>query len=413
MRLVGTSGHIDHGKSTLVHALTGIHPSRLPEEQARGMTIDLGYAWLDHPDGSRLGIVDVPGHEKLVKNMVAGATGFELALWVVDARESVMPQSREHLAILDLLGARSLIPVITKADAAEPGQVAAARADVHALLAEVMISVQPVHVVDSVSGRGIAELRQALFDSCRGGQEGRGEPPYLAIDRVFSLKGIGTVVTGTLARGRLAEGDQVAVTSQSGTWRIRSLTNHHHRVAQIGAGHRVGVNLAALAADQVRRGDVLVAPDHPYRGRWLNARLRWVPGARTEWKHGARLLFYAGCVEQGCRVWGLERDGPEWWAQLELGEETCFYPGQRFILRGTSPLATVGGGEVMDLAPERARRLTRAERVAYALRLRGEPGLAAYLAEAPTPVADIGSLARRWLLPERDIVREAEASRAL
>jgi selenocysteine-specific elongation factor len=411
MRLIGTAGHIDHGKSTLVEALSGIHPSHLPEEHARGMTIDLGYAYLDHPDGYRLGIVDVPGHEKLVRNMVAGATGFSLALWVVDARESVMPQSREHLQILDLLGVRSLIPVVTKAELASEDQIAATRRDVEALLRGVGIPVRSLHLVDSLSGRGIAGLKQAIFACCGGDGDAEDRAlPYLPIDRVFSARGIGTVVTGTLTRGRLAEGDHVAFASRPGRWRVRSLHNHSTRVPEIGSGHRVGVNLAGLGADAVRRGDVLVVPDHPYTGRFLNVRLRWVEGAPLEWKHGVRLLFYAGCTEMECRLWGVEREGNATWAQVELREEAPFFPGQRFILRNTNPLTTIGGGEVLDLAPDRPRRVIPAERTAYGLRERGEAWLGAYLAGAREPVLALAALAHRWMVPEDDLHRQVDAS---
>jgi len=415
MRLIGTAGHIDHGKSTLVEALTGTHPSRLPEERARGMTIDLGYAHLDHPGGYKLGIVDVPGHEKLVRNMVAGATGFELALWVVDAREGVMPQSVEHLQILELLGVRALVPVVTKVDLATAEQVADARRGMDALLGASSLRLRPPHVVDSVSGRGIAELRATILAAC-GGEEDAGDPalPYLPVDRVFSVKGAGTVVTGTLVRGRLAEGDHVAVSSQPGSWRVRSLTNHHARVAAIGAGHRVGVNLAGVEPDAVRRGDVLIAPAHPHAGRFVNVRLRWVPGAPAEWRHGARLLFYTGCSEAECRLWGVARDGDdEIWAQVELPRTAPFFPGQRFLLRGTSPLATVGGGEVLDVAPDRPRRVTAAERAAYGRRARRAPALEAYLAGGGAPVVDLDVLAARWMAPAAELRREAEGSGTL
>lgn len=425
MRLIGTAGHIDHGKSTLVQALSGIHPSHLPEEHARGMTIDLGYAHLDHPDGYRLGIVDVPGHEKLVKNMVAGATGFELALWVVDAREGVMPQSLEHLQILDLLGVHALLPVVTKADLATAEQIAATRREVEALLGQFRVPVRPLHAVDSVSGRGIPELRAAILAACRdAGGAGDPAPAYLPVDRVFSVKGIGTVVTGTLVRGRLAEGDQVALASarasHPGPWRVRSLHNHHARVAAIGAGHRVGVNLAGLDADAVRRGDVLVAPGYPHAGRFVNARIRWVADAPAEWAHGARLLFYAGCSEVECRLWGLVRDvenadrddagGDAAWAQIELPRAAPFFPSQRFILRSTNPLATVGGGEVLDVAPDRRRRVTPAEQTVYALRARGAPALDGYLAGGAAPVLDVAALADRWMVPAAELRQEAEQS---
>ena len=358
-----------------------------------------------------IGTSTIPRHEKLVKNMVAGATGFSLALWVVDARESVMPQSREHLHILDLLGVRSLIPVITKADLATEDQIAATRRDVEALLRDAEIRAEPLHLVDSASGRGIAGLKQAIFTCCRDGDdaEDRGLP-YLPVDRVFSVRGIGTVVTGTLVRGRLAEGDHVAFAGQPGSWRVRSLHNHSAPVAEIGAGHRVGVNLAGLGADATRRGAVLVAPWHPYAGRFLNVRLRWVEGAPREWKHGVRLLFHAGSTEVECRLWGVEPEGSAAWAQVELRSELPFFPGQRFILRNTNPLTTVGGGEVLDLAPDRPRRLSPAERTAYALRERGGAWLAAYLEGAREPVLDLAALARRWMVPEGRLRRDAEAS---
>lgn len=410
VRLIGTAGHIDHGKSALVEALTGIRPSHLPEEHAREMTIDLGYAYLEHPDGYKLGVVDVPGHERLVRNMVAGATGFELALWVVDARESVMPQSREHLQILDLLGVRCLIPVLTKADLASEEQIARARDEAASLLRGVRAWVEPLQVVDSLSGRGIAALQHSIFALCREHEDPDNDAPlYLPIDRAFTLKGIGTVVTGTLMRGRLAEGDQVSISSAPNAWRVRSLNNHHTRVREIGAGHRVGVNLAGLGADAVRRGDTLVAPDHPYTGRFLNVRLELVDGAPLEWKHGLRVLFHAGATEMECRLWGLVCEGETLWAQVELPREMHFFPRQRFILRGTNPRVAVGGGEVLDLAPDRPRRVTPAERSAYGARERGEPWLAAYFA-GDEGVFRSAALARRWMVPEAELIREAAQS---
>lgn len=411
MRLIGTAGHIDHGKSTLVHALTGIHPSHLPEEHAREMTIDLGYAYLEHPGGYRLGVVDVPGHERLVRNMVAGATGFELALWVVDARESVMPQSREHLQILDLLGVRCLVPVLTKADLVDDGQIARARGEAGALLRGVRTRVEPLHVVDSRTGRGIAELREAIFALCRE-QVGADEDalPYLPVDRAFSLRGIGTVVTGTLMRGRLAEGQQVSISSVPGSWRVRSLNNHHARVREIEAGHRVGINVAGLDAGAVRRGDTLVAPHHPHTARFLNVRLHMVDGAPAEWKHGVRVLFHAGATETEARLWGVVADSDASWAQVELPREMHFFPGQRFILRGTNPLVTVGGGEVLDLAPDRPRRVTPAERTVYALRGEGKPWLAAWFGGGSRGAVRASVLARRWMVPEAELIRDAEGS---
>jgi selenocysteine-specific elongation factor len=414
MRLIGTAGHVDHGKSTLVRALTGIDPMRLAEERERGMTLQLGYAHLDHPDGWRLGVVDVPGHERLVRTMVAGATGFRLALWVVDAGEGVMPQSVEHLRILELLGVRALVPVVTRADLAEAERTAATCAAVDALLATAAVRALPRHVVDSVSGRGIDALRGALLDACRGDETGDADAPaYLPIDRAFTLRGAGTVVTGTLARGRLAEGDRVALASLPGTWRVRALHQHHARVDSVGPGERVAVNLAGVDADALSRGDTLTAPDYPYAARRMNVRLHPLADARTEWKHGMRLRIHAGCWEAECRVWGAERDGDAWWAQVEIPAARPFFAGQRFILRATAPRATVGGGEVLDLAPARPRRVAPAEREAYAARGRGEPWLGPWMRSTESTAVPLPALARRWMLPARVLLADAEADPSL
>jgi selenocysteine-specific elongation factor len=268
--------------------------------------------------------------------------------------------------------------------------------------------------VDSLSGRGIPELKQTLFATCREHAEpDADELPYLPIDRVFSVRGAGTVVTGTLMRGRLAEGVRVALAPRAESWRVRSLNSHHTRVVEIGAGNRVGVNLSGVEVAAVRRGDTLVAADYPYVGRFLNVRLRLLESAPPAWKHGLRVLLYAGCFEVQCRVWGVTRDEGLVWAQVELPRELPFFPGQRFILRNTNPLTTIGGGEVLDLAPDRPRRVTPAERAAYRRRVRGEPWLAAYLAGARDPVLDLAVLARRWMVPGAELGRQAATSAEL
>lgn len=412
MRLVGTAGHIDHGKSTLVHALTGIHPAHLPEEHAREMTIDLGFAYLDHPAGYRLGIVDVPGHEALVRNMVAGATCFEIALWVVDAREGMMPQSREHLHILELLDVRCILPVLTKVDLASPEQVESARNQVRTALRHLGVRARPVHLVDSLSGRGIAELKRQILELSRGAELGSAAPCYLPIDRAFPLKGVGTVVTGTLMRGRLKEGDQVAISSLPGTWRVRSLNNHHTRVGEIASGHRVGINLAGVHADAVRRGDTLTSPAYPYTGRFINTRLHLLEGTPLKWKHGLRVRFHAGTAETEGRLWDLAEEDGTVWAQVELPHAMSFFREQRFILRSTNPLVTVGGGEVLDIEPDRPRRVTATERHAYRVRAQGEAWLTAYLAGGYGP-RSVAGLARRWMVPVGELIRQAEASESV
>ena len=211
MVLIGTAGHVDHGKSTLVEALTGINPMHLPEERRRELTIELGFAYLEHPEGYTIGIVDVPGHEKLVKTMISGASGFQIALWVVDAREGLMPQSLEHLDVLRLLRVPKIIPVVTKAGLATDQEI---RETVDAVQ---QLAGGPVQIVDSINKSGIASLKEALFEACRAFISDRSRiaaPPYMPIDRCFVLKGVGTVVTGTLVRGELKEGDSVSLSSQ-------------------------------------------------------------------------------------------------------------------------------------------------------------------------------------------------------
>lgn len=412
MPVIGTAGHIDHGKTTLIHALTGINPSRLPEEHARGMTIDLGYAHVLHPAGFRISFVDVPGHDGLVRNMVAGATGFELALWVVDAVEGMMPQSLEHLRIMELLGVAITVPVVTKADAATPAQRAATAGLVEQLLRRSNMASTPVHVVDSVSRRGIPDLLQTIFmlTAQRKRTGVADEPPYLPVDRVFTLKGVGTVITGTLLRGRLAVGAQVALTSQAGTVRVRTLSHHHAPAMAAEAGQRIGVNIAGLAADGVRRGDVLLGPGHPYHARVVNVQLRWLPGLGHDCRHGERMLFYTGCTEVECRIWDARSAGSSGSAQVELPQELSFHPAQRFVLRSGTPLTTVGGGEVVDLQPDRKRRVTEAERAAYTALADGTSFLERYLTERRVIACDLASLACRWMRPQGDLQREAERS---
>jgi selenocysteine-specific elongation factor len=411
MILVGTSGHVDHGKSTLVEALTGINPVHLPEEFERGLTIELGFAHIPHPDGYVLGIVDVPGHERLVRTMISGATGFQLALWVIDAREGVMPQSLEHLEVLDLLGAARVLPVVTKADLATEDQVAATVAAAEAELEKTGLGRFPTQVVDSVSGRGIDALRNALFEACRSLEtdpERLNAPAFMPIDRSFVLKGVGTVVTGTLVRGRLEAGTSVETASAPGdAWRIRSLHNHNTQVAAIAAGHRVGVQLHGVRPGGVARGDILVAADYPYRSDRLNAELRLLPGKTFRLKHGVRALFLAASYEMECRLWGARESGGRLWAQVQLPQETCFYPEERFVLRSTNPLATVGGGIVRDLEPDRLRRLTDPELALY-----GGGDLADYV-RASGGIFEAGELEVRWMRPEGSVQADVGKDPAL
>ena len=394
MVLIGTAGHVDHGKSTLVEALTGINPMHLPEERRRELTIELGFAYLEHPEGYTIGIVDVPGHEKLVKTMISGASGFQIALWVVDAREGLMPQSLEHLDVLRLLRVPKIIPVVTKAGLATDQEI---RETVDAVQ---QLAGGPAQIVDSINKSGIASLKEALFEACRAFISDRSRnaaPPYMSIDRCFVLKGVGTVVTGTLVRGELKEADSVALSSgpsgPSGMvqYRIRSLHNHNALVSRVAAGHRVGVRLHGLKAEDAPRGAVLVAPGYPWRSRALNVQLELLPEAAFRWKPGLRALFLAASFEMECRLWGLVESEGTNWIQIQLPREACFYSGQPFILRSTNPMITIGGGTIVDIAPDRPRRVTDAEqhRERY------------FEISRPT-VFEAAALARKWMFtPEQ------------
>jgi selenocysteine-specific elongation factor len=291
--------------------------------------------------------------------MISGAAGFQIALWIVDAREGLMPQSMEHLDILRLLRVSRIIPVITKAGLATDQEI---RETADAILNLVE---GPPQIVDSINKTGIGELQDRLIAECRALMANdttlTEAPAYMPIDRSFVLKGVGTVVTGTLVRGELREGDSVSLSSNAAAYRIRSLHNHTTPVSRITAGHRVGVHLHGLKADDAQRGDVLVASGYPWRSQYLNVQFELLPGTAFRWKPGLRALFLAASFESECRLWGMVQTDHSAWCQVHLPSEACFYPGQRFVLRSTNPLTTVGGGTVMDIAPDRPRRVTEPE----------------------------------------------------
>ena len=388
MVLIGTSGHVDHGKSTLVEALTGINPMHLPEEHRRELTIELGFAHLQHPDGYQVGIIDVPGHEKLVKTMISGASGFQVALWTVDAREGLMPQSLEHLDVLKLLGVPHILPVITKAGLATENQIRDTEKSM------IHLTPGPVHVVDSLAGFGIPGLRETIFAVCRSvvSSRLRTELPYMPVDRCFVLKGVGVVITGTLVCGELRTGQSVSLSSREGEYRIRSLHNHNAVVDRIASGHRVGVHLNGLKLEDTRRGDVLVTPGYPCRSRYLNVTLDLLKSPVFRWKPGLRAHFLAGSFESECRLWGLVESDTGTWAQIHLPEESCFYFGQRFILRSTNPLVTVGGGTIVDIAPDRPRRV-----------MDPEQHRSRYFELSRPAVFDVAALARKWMSPPQEV----------
>jgi selenocysteine-specific elongation factor len=367
---LGTAGHIDHGKTALVNVLTGRNTDRLPEERSRGISIELGYAPLELPSGRRLSVVDVPGHERFVRTMVAGASGVDMFLLCVAADDGVMPQTREHMAVLRQLGVSEGVVAVTKADLVEPELAAEEVAD--------LVPGAPLVAVSARTGAGLDELRAALDEvSARlPGRAGAGGEPRLHVDRSFTLRGIGTVVTGTLWSGELAAGDAVRVLPRGLDARVRSVQIHDTPVERAAAGQRVALNLAGVGWRELGRGDVIAAPAGELRGGYLlDARVGLEEGARPL-RRGARVHVHHGTREAPARVAPLEADvvppGATALVQLRLEAPLVAAAGDRLILRQIAPPDTVGGGVVIDASPRKHG--ARPEVVARLLALeRGEP----------------------------------------
>jgi len=363
MRVIGTAGHVDHGKSTLVQALTGIDPDRLQEEKARGMTIDLGFAWLDlpRPDGTleSVGVVDVPGHIDFIKNMLAGVGGIDAALLVVAADEGVMPQTREHLAILDLLAVPAAVVALTKSDLIDdPEWLELVELDVAELLASTHLAGAPIIPVSAVTGAGLEELKRVLATALTDlpPRRNRGRP-RLPIDRVFTLSGFGTIVTGTLLDGEFNIGDTVEILPARRTARIRSLQTHRRPVQTARPGSRVAINLTGVSADALQRGDVVVHPDTLTPATLIDVRFRLLADAPRPLKHNQAVDFFVGAAEMPAvvRLLGAETlaPGEEGWLQLRLARPAVVAAGDRFILRQPSPSQTLGGGVIVNPSPQR------------------------------------------------------------
>jgi len=359
--VAGTAGHIDHGKSALVKALTGVDPDRLEEEKRRGMTIDLGFAHFDLPGDRRVGVVDVPGHERLIKNMLAGATGIDLVLLVVAADEGVMPQTREHLDILRFLPVRAGIVVLNKIDLiADSGWIELVRTDLAALTAGTFLEGAPIVEVSARTGQGIPALVDAIDRALHAvPRRAVDAPARLPIDRAFTMAGFGTVVTGTLWSGRIGAGDSLELLPAGRVLRVRGVQSHGTAVATAEAGSRVAVNLAGIDKDQIERGDVLATPGVFTPTERLDVELRLLRGAPTL-SHLARVRVYIGSAEVIGRVALLDRarlePGGEATVQLRLERPTVAHAGDPFVVRRYSPMLTTGGGRVLDAHPPLRRR---------------------------------------------------------
>jgi selenocysteine-specific elongation factor len=362
MFVIGTAGHVDHGKSTLIEALTGIDPDRLAEEKAREMTIDLGFAWITLGDEEEVGIVDVPGHRDFIENMLAGVGGIDLALFVVAADEGVMPQTREHLAILDLLGVGGGVVALTKIDMIdEPDWLELVTLDLSETLAGTVLADAPIVPVSARTGEGLEALKAALWQRLQAAtprpDNGR---PRLPVDRVFSLSGFGTVVTGTLVDGRFRIGDPIEIQPSGLSGRIRGLQTHKTKRDVALPGSRVAVNLTGVSKEEVKRGDIVTAPGVISHTILLDAAYRHLPDSDTPLKHNMEVKLFVGAAEvvARTRVLGVPQiePGQEGWLQLALSTPVAVVRGDRFILRRPSPGATLGGGHVLDPHPGRRHR---------------------------------------------------------
>lgn len=359
MFVVGTAGHVDHGKSTLVEALTGIDPDRLAEEKERGLTIDLGFAWMTLPMGDEISIVDVPGHERFVNNMLAGVGGIDMAMLVVAADESVMPQTREHLAILDLLGVSRGLVAITKSDLVDEELVELVEAEVEDLLGGTALEGSRSIAVSALTGRGLKELTDAISVTLRDAEPRRDVGrPRLPVDRSFTMTGFGTVVTGTLIDGPLVVGEEVELAVSGARSRIRGLQSHKTRAECVPPGSRVAVNLSGIAQDAIERGEVLTRPGWLRPTRSMDVHLSVLPDVPRALRHNMYVTVHTGSDETVGRLRLLDSDRAEpgeWaWAQLKLDDSVAVVRGDRFVIRSNQ--STLGGGTIVDAHAPRHRR---------------------------------------------------------
>ena len=409
MRVIGTAGHVDHGKSTLIAALTGIHPDRLKEEQEREMTIELGFGWMVLPNGEEVGIVDVPGHRDFIENMLSGIGGIDAALLVIAADEGVMPQTKEHLAILDLLQIPAGIIVLTKTDLTpDPAWLDLVEMDIRAALRGTVMSAATIVRVSARTKTGLDSLISNLQSLLQQ------EPsrldlnrPRLPIDRVFSMSGFGTVVTGTLLDGHMEVGEEVEILPSGQRGRVRGLQTHNKKEERAIPGSRTAVNISGLETDSIQRGNVVVHPNQYQATRRIDARFRLLKDVSSALKHNSEVKFFVGASETVAtlRLLGTEEihPGEEAWIQLELRNPTVTVRGDRYILRRPSPGETLGGGVIVDHQPKgRHRRFDETILQSLESLSRGKPADILLEAALASNIASVKDLVARSRLEAKD-----------
>jgi selenocysteine-specific elongation factor len=361
--ILGTAGHIDHGKTSLVKALTGVDTDRLKEEKERGITIELGFTFLDLPSGIRLGIIDVPGHEKFVKHMVGGIWGIDLVALVIAADEGVMPQTREHLDICKLLKVKKGLVVLTKIDLVDRELLELVKEEVSEIVQDTFLKGAPILAVSSVTGEGIPQLLSTL-DLLSQEIEGRSADGLfrLPIDRVFIMKGFGTVVTGTMISGSLSLGETVQILPSCSEGKVRNLQVYSRSVEEAVAGQRTAVNLQGIETSAIERGDVLVRPNTLRPTQLIDAYLEYLPDAPRPLKHRTKPRFHIGTTLTNASIFLLDREelapGESGFVQLRLDRPVVALPQDRFVIRGSAAIQTVGGGIILDSHPDKHRRFS-------------------------------------------------------
>ncbi len=377
--IIGTAGHVDHGKTTLIQALTGTNTDRLQEEQERGMTIDLGFASLRLPDGTLAGIVDVPGHERFLKNMLAGASGVDVVMLAIAADEGVMPQTREHLDILRLLDVKNGVVVLTKCDMVDRDWMEAVEEDIRVQLKGTFLEHAPIVQVSALKKKGIEFLKKTLLSAVSRAERRNPSLPFrLPIDRVFTRAGFGTVVTGTLVAGTLRVGDVVEIVPQQIPSRVRGLQVHNQKVSEAVAGMRVAVNIAGVEVGDIERGAQIVPPNTLLPTSAFDGVLQLLPNLNKPFKDRARVRVHIGTEEVIGRMVLLDantqlEENARAYIQFRSEQPLACTRGDRFVVRSYSPMATIGGGIVLDSAPQRHRKADSTVLNALEAKERGTP----------------------------------------